>query len=158
MSDEDLRTWADIEYFSAWTLQEKLIADWYPAPGETSPNTPAVPGLADDMPDETILYEDDERLAHHETASRPASREASPQAGRRQEVTAVLDTFRDDPLGDRGPYGTDADRLVQATHDLLHTLNENGTRQRVRGVLDLLLKGSPLLDGSPAAARPPTHR
>ncbi|MFB9676068.1 pPIWI_RE_Z domain-containing protein [Streptosporangium vulgare] len=154
MSDEDLRTWADIEYFSAWTLQEKLIADWYPAPGETSPNTPAVPGLADDMPDETILYEDDERLAHHETASRPASREASPQAGRRQEVTAVLDTFRDDPLGDRGPYGTDADRLVQATHDLLHTLNENGTRQRVRGVLDLLLKGSPLLDGSlPPPAR-----
>ncbi|MER6173960.1 hypothetical protein [Streptosporangium sp. NPDC001681] len=151
MSDEDLRTWADIEYFSAWTLQEKLIAAWYPTPGETSGTTL----LADDVPDEAILYEDEEKLARAEAEQRPAPQETFPWADRRQEVTSVFDTFRDDPLGDRGPYGTDTDRLIQATHDLLHTLNEKGTRQRVRGVLDLLLKGSPLLDGS---VPPPVRR
>lgn len=152
MSDEDLRTWADIEYFSAWTLQEKLIAGWYPAPDETFTGAS---GFADGVPDETVLYEDEEQLAQTGAASRPSSQEAFPWADRRQEVTSVLDAFRDDPLGDRGPYGTDTDRLVQATHDLLHTLNEKGTRQRVRAVLDLLLQGSPLLDGSPPA---PTRR
>ncbi|WP_433243521.1 hypothetical protein ACQPYK_39975 [Streptosporangium sp. CA-135522] len=158
MSDEDLRTWADIEYFSAWTLQEKLIAGWYPAPGESfqsASGSPAASDLADGVPDETALYEDEERLAQTEAATPSCSYEAFPGADRRQEVTAVLDAFRDDPLGDRGPYGTDTDRLVQAAHDLLHTLNEKGTRQRVRAVLDLLLQGSPLLDGSPPA---PTRR
>ncbi|MFJ2033742.1 hypothetical protein [Streptosporangium sp. NPDC087985] len=155
MSDGDLRTWADIEYFSAWTLQEKLISGWYPAPGETSVNVRGTNGLTDGVPDETSFYEDDEGLAQGESASWPVSHEASPWADRRQEVTAVFDTFRDDPLGDRGPYGTDVDRLVQATHDLLHTLNEKGTRQRVRAVLDLLLDGSPLPAGSVLA---PTRR
>ncbi|MFI7534883.1 hypothetical protein [Streptosporangium sp. NPDC049376] len=141
MNDGDLRGWAQIEYFSAWTLQDKLVSTWYPLPGTAS-------GVAENAPDEVDLYEDDERLLPPETTSPPASRETVPWADRRQQVTTVLDRFRDDPLGDRGPYGTDADRLVQATHDLMHTLNEKGTRQRVRAVLDLLLEGSPLLDGS----------
>ncbi len=32
ITDDDLRQWADIEYFSAWTLQEKLVNEWYPRP------------------------------------------------------------------------------------------------------------------------------
>ncbi|MFD0885057.1 signal recognition particle, partial [Streptosporangium algeriense] len=140
MSDPDLRGWADIEYFSAWTLQDKLVSAWYPLPGTTSADTEGTPNEAD-------LYEDDERLLP-ETVSPPAAQRTVPWADRRQEVTDVLDRFRDDPLGDRWPYGMEVDQLVQVTHDLMHTLNERGTRQRVRAVLDLLVAGSPLLDGS----------
>lgn len=139
IDNEDLRGWADIEYFSAWTLQEKLLAEWYPQPQLDA-------ALLDGIRAETDVYDpgEDDRQGEPE----PDTAAAQPWAEHRQEVTTALDQFRDDPLGDRGPYGTVADDLIRAASDLLHTLNEKGTRSRVRAVLDSLLQHAPILDGS----------
>lgn len=130
ISDEELREWADIEYFSPWTLQEKLLGDWF---GEQ------LLGLvwAEGVPDEQELYEAyedelpeiDDRRIFLDTL--------------RAELTALLDAFRDDPLGDRGPYGTLTDDLVDTTRDLLHTLSTARTRARVKALLDRLVEGTP---------------
>lgn len=34
--DDDIRQWATVDYFSAWTLQEQLLNDWYPRPADES--------------------------------------------------------------------------------------------------------------------------
>jgi hypothetical protein len=139
ISNADLRKWADIEYFSAWTLQEKLIASWYPQPGELD-------GRSEGTRADTDVFDDDEEL--DPDTPRPAASGSEPWAQRRQAVISIFDDFRDDPLGDRGPYRDDTQALINGVRDLLHTLNETGTRQRIRAILDGLLLGSPLLDGS----------
>lgn len=139
IDNDDLRTWADIEYFSAWTLQEKLLAEWYPQPElDTTP--------PDGIRADTDVYDPGEEGQADEPE--PDAAATQPWAEHRQAVTKALDKFRDDPLGDNGPYSTDTDDLVRAANDLLHTLNEKGTRVRVRAVLDLLLRHAPILDGS----------
>ena len=145
ISSEDLRKWADIEYFSAWTLQEKLVAEWYPQP---RPDTEPPDGIRAD----TDVYDPGEEDQADEPGPDPA--DTQPWAEHRNTVTKALDKFRDDPLGDHGPYGTDTDDLIRAASDLLHTLNEKGTRGRVRMVLDLLLRNAPILDGSLTQAEP----
>jgi hypothetical protein len=150
IDNTDLRAWADIEYFSAWTLQEKLLAEWYPQPGMD-------PALQDGIHADTDVYDPGEDSQSGEPMPEREGAAAQPWAERRQAVTRVLDQFRDDPLGDHGPHGTDADDLSRVAADLLHTLNEKGTRERVRAVLDLLLQDAPILDGSialPAAQDP----
>jgi hypothetical protein len=134
IGDKGLRDWAQIDYFSAWTLQERLLHEWYPAP--------AAPDDEEAVEDESALYDDYEALdaeADHRVPERPHD----PYAARRDEVTRLLDVFRDDPLGDRGPYRTATDSLTRLAHDLLHTLNEKNTRARVRALLDTLLEGAP---------------
>lgn len=143
---ESLRKWADIDYFSAWTLQEKLLSAWYPS------QQPA-DGESEGPPDDQLLYEDEESDEDTGRHSQTAA-EQTPWGERRSEITDVFDAFRDDPLGDRGPYGTLTDDLVRATHDLLHTLNEKAARTRVRAVLDRLLTGSPAVDGTLTAPTP----
>ena len=139
IDNDDLRTWADIEYFSAWTLQEKLLAEWYPQP-ELDATPP------DGIRADTDVYDPGEEGQPGEPE--PGAAATQPWAEHRQAVTKALDKFRDDPLGDHGPYRTDTDDLIRAANDLLHTLNEKGTRGRVRAVLDLLLRHAPILDGS----------
>ncbi|AXG81277.1 pPIWI_RE_Z domain-containing protein [Streptomyces paludis] len=130
ISDKKLRDWAQIDYFSAWTLQEKLLHEWYPAHPSASGSDSAAEAQVEN---EWELYEDDEEL---DPAFGPP---VDARARRRQEVTRLLDAFRDDPLGDRGPYGTETDTLIRLAHDLLHTLIEKNTRRRVRTFLDALL-------------------
>ncbi|MFY3807881.1 hypothetical protein, partial [Escherichia coli] len=60
ISDGELREWADIEYFSPWTLQEKLLGDWFSA-DRTS-------GAPDGVADESELYE-----AYEDDAPEPES-------------------------------------------------------------------------------------
>ncbi|MFB6953585.1 hypothetical protein ACFCXP_28490 [Streptomyces niveus] len=133
ISDPELREWADIEYFSPWTLQEKLLGDWFAADSTTGPT--------DGVPDEAELYE-----AYEDDAPEPES--AGPETdARRAEMTALFDTFRDDPLGGNGPYLDETDDLVRLAHDLLTTLSAPETRGRVRAVLH------PLLDRTPTAHR-----
>lgn len=133
ISDEELREWADMEYFSPWTLQEKLLGDWF-APERT-------PGSPDGVADEAELYEAYEDDAPEPEPSGPGS------DARRSELTDLFDTFRDDPLGGLGPYGNTTDDLVRLVQDLLATLSSSDTRARVLAVL------RPLLADSPAAAR-----
>ncbi|MFI9122775.1 hypothetical protein ACIGW0_25870 [Streptomyces bikiniensis] len=138
IGDERLRDWVQIDYFSAWTLQEKLLHAWYPlhrAPSDA--DFEADQGIED----EDELFEDEEGLGSRTAEAESAADE--PWAARRDEVTKLFDVFRDDPLGDRGPHGTVADGLAHLAHDLLHTLNEKHTRRRVRVLLDRLLEGAP---------------
>ena len=128
-----LRKWAQIDYFSPWTLQERLLNAWYPRPQR--------PTEEDDTADDSELFDDEEAL-HHPPETSPAP-EDTPWAGHRDRLTKVFDTFRDDPLGDGGPYDTPADDLAGLAHDILHTLHGKRTRRRVRTLLDVLLDGAP---------------
>ncbi|MEU7296596.1 hypothetical protein AB0A76_25870 [Streptomyces exfoliatus] len=139
IDDEGLRNWAQIDYFSAWTLQEKLLHAWYP------PARGRGAGLPDrtnegDIEDENALYEDEDGLGDDGGNTRVPE---TPWAPRRTEITAFFDTFRDDPLGGHGPYLTPADKLTALAHDVLHTLDEKRTRGRVRALLDSFLVGAP---------------
>lgn len=132
ISDGELRDWADIDYFSPWTLQEKLLGDWF---DEQHP-------AAEGVPDERHLYEPYD--------GDPSGTDESPISldsldSLRSELREILDTFRDDPLGDSGPYGTSTDDLIDTTRDLLHTLSTARTRARVRALLDKLIEGTPAL-------------
>ncbi|KNB54209.1 hypothetical protein [Streptomyces caatingaensis] len=133
IGSKDLRDWVQVDYFSAWTLQERLLHEWYP---------PAEPPPEDFVENEGELFRDEEEL-DPDGLSAAVRRPHDTYASRRAEVTELLDAFRDDPLGDRGPYGTDTDGLTRLTHDLLHTLNGTRTRRRVRVLLERLLRGAP---------------
>ncbi|MFE1961390.1 hypothetical protein [Streptomyces sp. NPDC059479] len=138
IDDEGLRKWVQIDYFSAWTLQEKLLHAWYPlasGPYAGRPDSQDEEGVED----ENALYDDEEGFGH----DGPPSSFTTPWAERRTEITGFFDVFRDDPLGGRGPYLTPTDDLTALAHDVLHTLDEKQTRRRVRALLDSLLVGAP---------------
>ncbi|RMI32695.1 pPIWI_RE_Z domain-containing protein [Nocardia stercoris] len=146
--DKSLRDWVEIDYFSAWTLQEKLMEEWYPSANRLTSQ------IVDTIPDEGELFSTDndhDAFDGHDGVGLSAE---TPWASRRAEVTAVFDTFRDDPLGDRAPYTTVTDHLIQVTHDLLHTLNENNTRRRVNTLVIELLRGAPGLGEADAWPAP----
>nr|WP_062337388.1 hypothetical protein [Herbidospora sakaeratensis] len=126
ISDGELLQWADIEYFSPWTLQEKLLADWF---GEQQ--------SADGVSAEEQLFE-----AYDDESAEPDRTNIVLDA-LRAELTALLDAFRDDPLGGAGPYGTLTDDLVDTTRDLLHTLSTARTRTRVGALLNRLIERTP---------------
>ncbi|MEW2220777.1 hypothetical protein AB0939_16005 [Streptomyces sp. NPDC006990] len=142
IDDADLRDWVQIDYFSPWTLQEKLLHAWYPAVrGGSDTEADA------DVEDENALYEDEDGIE----ADGPRAPEI-PWARRRTEITGYFDTFRDDPLGGRGPHGTPADDLTARALDVLHTLDEKQTRRRVRKLLDTFLDEAPGPERRPAPA------
>ncbi|RST14034.1 hypothetical protein EF908_36975 [Streptomyces sp. WAC04770] len=143
IDDEGLRNWAQIDYFSAWTLQEKLLNAWYPLGSGRAVRGPDGTEAAD-VEDETALYEDEDDGAGEGSGEEVDLPEPeAPWAHRRSEITGFFDTFRDDPLGGRGPYLTPADELTALAHDVLHTLDEKRTRARVRALLDSFLVGAP---------------
>ncbi|WP_330241085.1 hypothetical protein [Streptomyces sp. NBC_00525] len=133
ISTPTLRKWAQIDYFSPWTLQERLLNAWYPPASQTTEG--------DDTTDEAEFYDDEEAL-HVPPGVAPAPLN-TPWAAERDRLTRAFDVFRDDPLGDRGPHGTLADDLARTAHDVLHTLQEKRTRGRVRALLNVLLAGAP---------------
>ncbi|MBA0051366.1 hypothetical protein E0L36_10835 [Streptomyces sp. AJS327] len=143
IDDEGLRNWAQIDYFSAWTLQEKLLNAWYPlASGRSVRRSDGTE--AADIEDETALYEDEDDGAREGLGEADLPEPEAPWwAHRRSEITGSFDTFRDDPLGGRGPYLTPADELTALAHDVLYTLDEKRTRARVRALLDSFLVGAP---------------
>lgn len=142
ISDEDLLSWANIDYFNAWTLQEKLLNEWFP-PAERAT------GHDDGPVDESALYDVGEGdLDGEDESTAPASR-----ITHRQRVTDAFDSFRDDPLGDRGPHSPLSRLLVGLAAELLHTLNEKDTLKRVREGLASLLEGTPAAEDAVAVAR-----
>ncbi|MYW05300.1 hypothetical protein [Streptomyces sp. SID3343] len=146
IADPDLGTWVDTDYFSAWTLQEKLLEDWYPSRRTTD-------DLGEGALDERELYEQDDEVEEAEAVlcrDSTGNDGGQPWSARRAEVRGLFDIFRDDPLGDHGPYDSTTDLLVRSTQDLMHTLNEPGSRQRLRVVLDHLLAGSPAAEAGPS--------
>lgn len=143
IDDEGLREWADTDYFSSWTLLEKLLAEWFPQ--RVSDDGP------DGVPDERVLYEAEDDETSDNTV--PSTPDDEPWAAERERVRALLNLVRDDPLGNAGPYEGVTQDLVAAVHELLHTLDETHTRARVREVLDELVKNAPEVPERPARPR-----
>ncbi|GGZ46522.1 MULTISPECIES: hypothetical protein [Streptomyces rochei group] len=144
ISDESLRDWVDTEYFSPWALQEKLLIDWFDeVPGPDAFRTGDEP---DAMADEQELYEDYDDA----NGEAPEPGPIAHRDPRRDELAALLDAFRDDPLGGHGRRGTLTDLMVETTQDLLHGLSPNRTQNRVRSLLEAILRRTPVTPDDPA--------
>jgi hypothetical protein len=141
INDADLREWVEINYFSAWTLQEKALEEWYP-----SIEPSQAPDVRELIRDESEVFELDEpggSPADGDAALGPVGAVRTPWADRREAVTRDFDAFRDDPLGDHSPHSPLTEQLIRAGRDLLHTQNAGNTRRRVRALLPELLDGAP---------------
>ncbi|MFD0397897.1 hypothetical protein ACFVHI_07420 [Kitasatospora sp. NPDC127121] len=122
VSNHGLRTWVRIGYFSAWTLQLRLLEERYPLPEDR-----------DDTPADTA-----EPVAEH------------PHREPRRKLTEVLDAFRDNPFGDRRPPTPEGAQLTSLLGELLHTTYRTNTRTRLKEVLCQVFDLDPLLE--PTAA------
>ncbi|MFJ8042133.1 hypothetical protein ACIRBX_16680 [Kitasatospora sp. NPDC096147] len=151
IDDADLREWVEIDYFSAWTLQEKLLEEWYPSVVPVLNSSVEGDGTAESVRDEGELFDQEaeaDSSTQDDAALDATGAGRTPWSERREAITYAFDAFRDDPLGDRGPYNTVTDRLVEAGRDLLHTQHVANTRRRVRALQAELLVGAPGLENS----------
>ncbi|QKW20290.1 hypothetical protein HUT16_15525 [Kitasatospora sp. NA04385] len=123
IAEADVQEWVETEYFSPWTLQQKLLDEWFATDGPD----PQLP--------ETYLFEgyDDDEDPNGTDPTEP------PVDPVRKELTDALDVFRDDPFGEQGPYGTLTDALVDTAGDLLHGLSATRTRQRLDELVGRML-------------------
>ncbi|MEU6060340.1 signal recognition particle [Streptomyces sp. NPDC047097] len=131
MRHDSLRQWVRHDYFSSWTLQQKLLDDWFRKPG---PPTASDGGeeheddidLEEESRDEAGLDEEPEETS----GSQPSDMEQPEDSmdARRAVVTDTLDAFRDDPLGGNVPPDTELASLIELARALLHTLDEDFTR------------------------------
>ncbi|CAL9454711.1 hypothetical protein [Streptomyces sp. enrichment culture] len=117
VSDVGLRDWVRTGYFSAWTLQLRLLEERYPLP-------------------------EDHDGTQAEAAEPDAER--SLRAPRRR-LTEILDGFRENPFGDRLPIPEDGVALTGLLSELLHTNYRENTRSRLEKVLRDLFDLDPLL-------------
>ncbi|MFJ9369834.1 hypothetical protein ACIRRA_36215 [Nocardia sp. NPDC101769] len=149
IDDHGLRSWVEIDYFSAWTLQEKLLEEWFPTTGTAGVHEP-------------VEREEDVFDIDPDMPAPPPNRPHTPPtpwAARRTEVTERFDAFRDDPLGDRGAHHPVTDMLIRTAHELLHTQDKTQTRVKVRALVKTLLRGAPGLDTTaPAPVSSRRHR
>ncbi|WP_432926968.1 hypothetical protein ACQPZZ_37575 [Microbispora sp. CA-135349] len=116
--DVDLRRWVRTGYFSAWTLQLRLLEERYPLPEEH---------------DETSAGE-----------TEPAARH--PHWEPRRRLTEILDAFRENPFGDRRQPAEDGVELTALLGELLHTNYRERTKIRLGKVLRKLFELDPLLE------------
>lgn len=105
------------DYFSPFTLHQRLLSSWFP------------------------------QIKEAEEESRAGEPEITALCTERDRVSAVLDAVRDDPLQPRqdstNPPGTSAADLVRLTLELLHAHAGTSTRARLgRALLDLLPEAS----------------
>ncbi|KOV76890.1 hypothetical protein ADL03_42335 [Nocardia sp. NRRL S-836] len=127
---KDVREWVGIEFFNSWTLQERLLNEVYPrVEGDD-----AAASL-----DEDLAVDDFDHHAH----ARASAAAAPDSTDRRTRLEAIFDVFRDDPLGDRGPYDDETDLLVASLHDVLHTLAPSRSRGKLATVLQALFGALP---------------
>ena len=136
----DVRRWVEADYFSAWTLQQKLIDSWF-GPDES----PGQPDAADVIDRPGPEWDDPRHeAAADEGTSDSTERSPGPRkdSGRRARVTGILDEFRDDPLGDTDQHRVEVKALIQLTRHLLHATGTRNVRQLVREQL-LALSGQP---------------
>ncbi|MFD7904619.1 hypothetical protein ACFV4G_20505 [Kitasatospora sp. NPDC059747] len=122
VSNHGLRTWVRTGYFSAWTLQLRLMEERYPLPEDR----------------ETTSADNAEPTTEH------------PHRQPRRALTEVLDAFRDNPFGDRRPATPEGARLTSLLGELLHTTYRENTRTRLKEVLCHLFDLDPLLEPSAA--------
>ncbi|MEU0953175.1 hypothetical protein ABZ353_12630 [Streptomyces niveus] len=116
--DVELRRWVRTGYFSAWTLQLRLLEERYPLP-EDREGTPFM--------------------------SAEPTQEHSHRAPRLR-LTEILDAFRENPFGDRQHFTEDSLKLTALLGELLHTNYREGTRDRLEQTLRNLFTLDPLLE------------
>lgn len=109
IQSKTLRDWVVADYFSPFTLHQRLLDDWFPEIGQATKknreHTPEILGII----------------------------------AERDQVSAILDEVRDDPLQPGGPENI-SDRpggrdLARLTLELLHAYTFAGTRPRLRRLL-----------------------
>ncbi|MFF4406324.1 hypothetical protein [Streptomyces sp. NPDC001404] len=122
--DRDLRDWVRTGYFSAWTLQLRLLEERYPLPEEH------------DAPQGAVT----EAGVEH------------PHRAPRKRLTEILDAFRDNPFGDRGSTTEDSLKLTGLLGELLHTNYRERTRGRLEELLCALFDLRPLLERTDAGS------
>ncbi|MFE4358409.1 hypothetical protein [Kitasatospora sp. NPDC056800] len=122
VSNHGLRTWVRIGYFSAWTLQLRLMEERYPLPEDREGTS----------------------TKHAEQA------EEHPHRQPRRALTEILDAFRDNPFGDRRPPTPEGEQLTSLLGELLHTTYRENTRTRLKEVLCQLFDLDRLLEPSAA--------
>jgi hypothetical protein len=121
INDEPLRRWITQDYFSAMTLHQWLINEWFPELRKRSRND-----------DENTVAIDEEKLAA--------------QQAELQRVDTILGTFRDSPLTplrSRGPEDTTTElvnALVAMATELLHAPRAVFVREYSRQRLKELLR------------------
>ncbi|MDX3112914.1 signal recognition particle [Streptomyces scabiei] len=145
LGHRSLRDWVEADYFSSWTLQFKLISDWFGKPSDADTDPADTPDQPAPEWDEDIgqAADGDEETQPPETRQ-PVTPDSSGDA-RRDAVVAVLDAFRDDPLGDREPGDPQVDSLVRLTRQLLHAIRPRNARRLVEREL-LSLAGDAVLE------------
>ena len=124
IADPALRGWITEDYFSALTLHQWLISDWFPELTEgAAPEQMPVGATRDEREDA------------------------------RDRVDQVLDRFRDDPLQESvlpdpdDRVGVLVNSLVHLTLELLHRRRGGNTRQRLRQVLLDIVGGDQRIAG-----------
>ncbi|MGM9468460.1 signal recognition particle [Streptomyces murinus] len=156
MRHSSLQRWVRSDYFSSWTLQQKLLDEWFrkrarDTPGEDQDDEPGL-DLEEEPSDADSLDEtDDDSGADASTTAEPED----PIDSRRTVVTAVLDAFRDNPLGDGRAENIELIRLTDLARTLLHTLDEETTRVQATAMLREL---ADLPAGADDELRPSTLR
>ncbi|SEE41213.1 hypothetical protein SAMN05216489_06518 [Streptomyces sp. 3213] len=117
--DVDLRSWVRTGYFSAWTLQLRLLEERYPLPEDREGTTVEAVKLA---------------VEHSHRVSR-------------LQLTETLDIFRENPFGDRPRSTEDGVELTGLLGELLHTNRRELTQERLEKVVCDLFDLHPLLEG-----------
>jgi hypothetical protein len=123
VGDERLRAWITEDYFSALTLHQWLIKEWFP-----------------ELRDEAAA------------GARPAGTAIDERIAVRDRMDEILDRFRDDPLREHQPHGptdtvtTEVNRLAHLTLELLHADDTALTRGRLRDLLLELLGNDPRVE------------
>ncbi|GAA2811838.1 signal recognition particle [Kribbella solani] len=129
LRNRDLRNWVEADYFNPWTLQYKLLDEWFGEQYEAD---------AADTPQADRPAWDDEigqSLGDEENGAEPQPESSDA----RTNLTSVLDKFRDDPLGEREHADERVDALVRLTRRLLHTTRTRDSRSLVEPALVQLL-------------------
>ncbi|MFJ9572624.1 pPIWI_RE_Z domain-containing protein [Streptomyces bacillaris] len=123
--DVQLRDWVRTGYFSAWTLQLRLLEDRYPLPEDGGEGT----------------------VGPEQAAAERANREP------RLRLTETLDAFRENPFGDRSRFTEESRKLTGLLNELLHTNYRQRTRERLETMLRELFDLDPLLQPTEAGRR-----
>ncbi|WP_017627164.1 pPIWI_RE_Z domain-containing protein [Nocardiopsis chromatogenes] len=108
VKDEQLRTWVGADFFSVWSLQLELVNRWPTTRssddvmraekvGTTRAETAR---LLDRLSPDRVAAPDSEQR-EHTTGPRSDDTRQAGRKEKRDEVLAILDGFRDDPVGDR---------------------------------------------------------
>ena len=139
IASDDLRQWIQIDYFSAWTLQDRLVDEWYP--------DTRLHGDTDEAYPDSEVYDADS-LDPDEDAAEPVPARVDSWAARRAQIVEILDRFRDNPLGDQPESDPTVAQLISLTQTLMHSERRRDNQQRLRQVLNGLLDQSPICDGT----------